>query len=233
MIEIFQAQFPQASSNASFAGRVQAPLKNLDEKTMNAAVTGMLEHCPPWITEEDVEGQDRQHFKKLSLYGFLPSMTYIGSEYQALGSVRYGFRGSRTVLLARIAQLWKHVPTQMMQDKASQWSDKYTLMNFLNEVLSCDNEVMKGLLKQQNLFQLASVGEGDVLYAPAGVMLIEKVTGGQPCVGLRMSLSDARSKVAIDNLECIVNAYEKFMPSAGDSNLVKLWKDTLAIATTQ
>ena len=79
-------------------------------------------------------------------------------------------------------------------------------MNFMNEDLSCDNEVVQGLLRQRNLFRLASLGEGDVLYAPAGVMLIEKVTGGQPCAGLRMSLPDARSKVAKDNLECIVNA---------------------------
>ena len=231
ILEIFQAQFPASPTCANFGGRCQAPLQNLDAATMRDLQDTLMSYMPPWVDEVDVESsQSEACFKGMSLYGFLPTMSYVGPEYQAVGALRFSFRGRRGVVIANFSDLWSLVPADMLEQKKSMWSNKYTIISFLIEVLGSDNVVSKAMLQKKEIFKFTIVGEGDVLYVPSGSLLMEKVLDAAPCVGVRICVPDAKSEISKKNLDTMTQQYEAKIPDHEASKLLKLWKFVRALA---
>ena len=231
LLEIFQAQFPSSPTCVNFGGRCQAPLNNLDAACMRDLQDTLLSHTPPWVEEHDVEGSKAEAcFKGISLYGFAATMSYVGPEYQAVCNLRFSFRGKRCVVIANFSDLWSLIPADMLGQKRGMWSEKYTIISFMIEVLSSDNAIARSMQKPE-IFKVTTVGEGDVLFVPSGSLVMEKVLDGAPCVGLRICVPDGRSPIAHANLNSMIEQYEANIPNHDGSKLLQLWKFVRDLST--
>ena len=130
-------------------------------------------------------------------------------------------------MMINMVDLWRHIPEDILQQKSSEWSEKYNIMTFVTEILNSENPVTKSLIEEGKIFHIANVEAGDVVYVPSGMLLMEKVTGASPCVGVRMTVPDACSNIACENLQCMIGAFQKHI--SGESKLVQLWKKAVNI----
>ena len=182
-------------------------------------------YMPPWVDESVFEkARKNSQFKGISLFGFLGTMTYVGAEYQAVGTLRAGFRGKRSITIANFDDLWRFLPDDVLSQKKGNWSEAYTIINFMAEVLSSKNDIVKSMLQKDGLFETAIVDEGDVIYIPSGVLVVERVLDGSPCTGLRLSVPDTESKSAKANVCRLIKEHQARISNPDASQLLSLWK---------
>jgi hypothetical protein len=228
MLEIFRAQYPQ-SAQCSKTGRCQANL-SLAAEHMDIVQKALTPLIPPFAKVADsMKGN-------IALFGFSPTMSFIGCEFQALGTMRFQWVGARILLVASFAELWKCVPDT---DKSGpdNFNEGYNVTHFLSDLLStkassdAGSSLMTALASNGTLFELVEVEAGDVVYIPAGSIVAERVQKGNLCAGIRMTVEDCGSGgsgCARKNLESLCAEHEARCKAAGESKLLALWKSKLS-----
>ena len=165
------------------------------------------------------------------IYGFTSNMRYGGPEYLALPSIRYAHKGDREIVCCHAPDLWSVLP-QGMKDTLDLSEDRNitvalgeSLLNakvgeaWVTELVCLDEGH-----KNKKIFFRGVIPEGSVFYMPGGMIFIEQVINGKPCVGFRVAIKDG-SKSTKTNLEMLANLHSSY--ASKDSKLCQGWQACL------
>ena len=205
MMEIFGAQLPM-SSQARAKLRSQTPLK-LAEDLVKKIESWLHEMTPNCI----VSWPENSPHSAISVYGMLPKMVFVGTEFQGLASLRVSIKGTREVLIVNFAELWACLTDQQqvipkLDEGANVTHYVAQLVGTSDPQASLTQEIITKAPSGKRLITRAVVEPGSCLCVPAGAILLERVCNAEACVGLRLSICD-KSPASSTNFKKMVEVH--------------------------
>ena len=195
-LDIFRMQFP-LSKRAKAIGRTQAP----PPVARDEAIVAKLAECMPYRSIHEFKHSGAQDDKAaskqlpaLSMYGFTAKrpnqsteqMQFVGPEILSSGTVRYQMEGSRHTIAVNFCDVLDYIVHDLCGDHIK--VEDLSLAGVYNVVRSFDATVIKDMAALGIKFWSMDVPAKAVTVTPMGMLLIEKTTKTEHCMGLRTNV---------------------------------------------
>ena len=196
----FKRDFPETTSGKS-KGRSSRPLPprfaSLQRYVVKSVAGDFSIDMPPAVAATCVAG---------SMFGYMPSMKFTGTEFNAYPAIRFSWEGTRLVLMAPFGRLFDFV-----KNMGPGGGPPKSLEEFFKVIENADEF-------PEEMFDFAVVTTNCCIYVPAGFTCIEQSLNQTTTVGLRLSVFVPRSCDVDDPLQRL----QDFLLEAGNEQVAKL-----------
>ncbi|CAE7886579.1 unnamed protein product, partial [Symbiodinium sp. KB8] len=227
-LQIFETQFPM-SKQAKERNRAQSAIKIQGVTKLKEA---MLSYCSSKCSA--FASSCNADLAEVGAYGFTSAMTYAGTEYFGMSTVRYAIKGEREIVAASAEDLWAVLQENGVEMKMSNERPVSSILGdrmwqsrleepWIQSLMLKGKEGASG--GSQKIFYRGVIPEGSLLFVPSGFIVCERSLNGRIGLGLRLSVQDSTEK-AQAALQKLVNVHKTYSEST--CKLLSRWTDALS-----